>query len=298
MWWIGDWLRYGEGKWGEDYKRAFEITGYAYGTLRVAKHVAEAYPNLLSRDNKSSWHSHRIAASLPLDERAGFLREAQENGWTAREVESQANRRKAARAIDAAEPSADDTCTVADLFRLAQQGKRFGAIYADPPWLYDNQGTRAATGNHYNGMTVDELCTLPIPMLAAENAHLHLWTTNGFLEEALTKIFMAWGFEFRSTFVWAKPTIGTGNYWRNAHELLLTGFRGDARRFNDHSIRSWIECDRGPHSEKPEQVRSFIERASPGPYLELCGRKAVDGWAVWGNQIERSMFTQHIKEVA
>ncbi len=79
---------------------------------------------------------------------------------------------------------------------------------------------------------------------------------------------------------------------------MLTGVRGDAKRFNDHSMPSWLECGRGEHSEKPEQVRALIERASPGPYLELFGRKAVERWAVWGNQIERSMFTQHIKEVA
>ena len=79
---------------------------------------------------------------------------------------------------------------------------------------------------------------------------------------------------------------------------MLTAIRGDAKRFNDHCLRSWLQCERSAHSEKPEQVRSFIERASPGPYLELFGRKAATGWAVWGNQIERSIFTSDVKKVA
>lgn len=190
-----------------------------------------------------------------------------------------------------------DGCTVSNLEALVSSSQKFGTIYADPPWLYDNQGTRASTGNHYGGMTVEELCALPIKDIAADDAHLHLWTTNGFLFEC-PRIFEAWGFEFRSSFVWVKPQIGIGNYWRNSHEFLLTAIRGDAKRFNDKSLRSWMECDRGRHSAKPEQVRRFIERASTGPYLELFGRQSSDNWVVWGDQIERNIFNAALMEVA
>ena len=86
-----------------------------------------------------------------------------------------------------------DACTTEDLRRLVADGRRYGCIYADPPWQYGNQGTRAATGNHYSGMTIEELMAMPIQDLAADNAHLHLWTTNAFLFESL-KIMEAWGF--------------------------------------------------------------------------------------------------------
>jgi N6-adenosine-specific RNA methylase IME4 len=200
------------------------------------------------------------------------------------------------RASVGTQPS-DQTCTVADLDTLVAAGMHFGTIYADPPWLYDNQGTRAATGNHYSGMTVDELCALPVQALAAPDAHLHLWTTNAFLFEA-PRIFAAWGFEFRSSFVWVKPQIGIGNYWRNSHEFLLTAIRGNAKSFADHSLASWMSCDRGAHSAKPEQVRHMLERASPGPRLEMFGRSPADGWAVWGNQIERGLLHQNVRELA
>src|SRR5258708_28452432 len=107
-------------------------------------------------------------------------------------------------------------CGYDELHALVRRGVRFGNIYADPPWLYGNQGTRAATSNHYAGLTVDQLCDpnlFPISKLAADDAHLHLWTTNGFLLEC-PRIFEAWGFEFKSSFVWTKPQMGIGNYWR------------------------------------------------------------------------------------
>src|SRR5262249_59078714 len=35
---------------------------------------------------------------------------------------------------------------------LIATGKQFATIYADPPWRYDNQATRASTDNHYPTM--------------------------------------------------------------------------------------------------------------------------------------------------
>lgn len=182
-----------------------------------------------------------------------------------------------------------DRCDNSDLEELVQQGTKFSTVLADPPWRYHNRASRGAVCNHYETMSVDEIRALPVRELAADNAHLHLWVTNAILFEA-ANIFEAWGFEFKSSFVWCKRKIGLGNYWRNTHEILLTGARGNATRFNDHSLYSWEMLAQGEHSEKPEEVRRYIERASPGSYLELFGRKAIPGWTVWGNEIARSDF--------
>lgn len=173
-------------------------------------------------------------------------------------------------------------CT--DLQELVAGGQKFGTIYADPPWRYNNQGTRAATDNHYDGdMSVDEICAMPIPELCADKCHLHLWTTNAFLFDC-QRIFEAWGFEFKSTFVWVKPSFGIGNYWRNSHEIMLLAVKGGQTALS-RSEKSWIECKRGGHSAKPEMARHMIERLSPGPFLELFGRSPRSGWTVFGNQI-------------
>ena len=189
--------------------------------------------------------------------------------------------------------------TVRDLQQLLDSGERFGTIYADPPWQYDKTVGRAAASKHYDTMTIDEICALPVRELAADDAHLHLWITNGFLEE-IPRIFKAWGFDFRSSFVWVKPEIGCGNYWRNAHEMMFSGTRG-AAEFKENSdanpemvremiTQGFLKCSRGQHSGKPEQVRAMIEHMSPGPYLELFGRRSAAGWTVWGNQIETTLF--------
>lgn len=299
MWWIGDWLRYGERRWGEMYAQAVEETGKAYDTVRAAKWVAEQFsdddgsPDFVRRRTNLSWAHHREVAGLSREEQDELLDDAERNTWGHKELRAEISRRKA-RAITGIK---GDTGEVTDLHEAVRRGMTFGAIYADPPWLYDNQSTRASTGNHYGGMTVDELCELPVRELAAGDAHLHLWTTNAFLFEC-PRIFEAWGFEFRSSFVWCKPKMGIGNYWRNSHEILLTAIRGDAKRFSDKNLWSWLECDRGRHSAKPEQVRGFIERASPGPYLELFARSPARGWSVWGNEVERGLLFQDVPEVA
>ncbi len=172
---------------------------------------------------------------------------------------------------------------VSDLADLA--GRKFGCIYADPPWSYGNQGTRAATDNHYATMAVEDIAAMPIGELAAADAHLHLWTTNAFLPRAF-EIIDAWGFEYKSCFVWVKPQMGIGNYWRVSHEFLLLGVRGNAKSFQVHDKKSWSEIDRTKHSAKPEQVRHMIEAVSLGPYLELFGRSSIQGWTVYGNQVD------------
>lgn len=295
MWWIGDWLRYGERRWGDTYTQAVEQTGKAYDSLRAAKAVAERIQFDRRRSTLSFSH-HAEVAFLPREIADSLLDIASERRLSTRELRAEVSRAKAASAIGTVR-AGEGTCTVDDLHRLIASGARFGTIYADPPWLYDNQGTRAATGNHYGGMTVDELCNLPMQELAADDAHLHLWTTNGFIFDC-PRIFAAWGFEYRSSFVWVKPQIGIGNYWRNSHEFLLTAIRGDAKRFADKSLKSWLECERSRHSEKPEQVRVMLERASPGPYLELFGRSPARNWTVWGNQIERGLLFRDVREVA
>ncbi len=296
MWWIGDWMRFGEHKWGEKYAQAIAATGHGYQAIANAKWVAEQYSEISTRVEKLSWTHHREAAGLPSPVRAQVLAEALAGDWSTRDLKQAVNRLKNEAKLPArSEPVAGRK--VFDFGALARAGEKFGTVYADPPWLYDNQGTRAATGNHYGGMTVAELCELPVRDIVADDAHLHLWTTNGFLFEC-PKIFDAWGFEFRSSFVWVKPQMGIGNYWRNSHEILLTAIRGDAKRFAVHDIKSWLECERGVHSAKPEQVRHFIERASPGPFLEMFARSGSPNWTVWGNQIPGNLLDHDMAEVA
>jgi N6-adenosine-specific RNA methylase IME4 len=136
-------------------------------------------------------------------------------------------------------------------------------------------------------MSVEQIAALPVMKLAAADAHLHLWATNAFLF-ATEQVIRAWRFEYKSCFVWTKPTVGLGNYWRVAHEFLLLGVRGKCP-FRNRGQRSWQCIARGEHSAKPEPIRQLIETVSPGPYLELFGRRRAPGWEVWGDQVGASI---------
>jgi N6-adenosine-specific RNA methylase IME4 len=49
-------------------------------------------------------------------------------------------------------------------------------------------------------MTLDLIRNEPVKELAAEQAHLHLWTTNAFLRKAF-EVLRAWGFHYKSCLV-------------------------------------------------------------------------------------------------
>jgi N6-adenosine-specific RNA methylase IME4 len=190
------------------------------------------------------------------------------------------------------------TCGTADLDEVARLGVRFGVIYADPPWKYENQATRGSTAGKYPPMSMPDILALgeQVRKLAAPDCHRHLWATNAFFREAF-RVMEAWGFEYKDYYTWCKPPpFGTGNYWRNATELCLLGVRGSCT-FIDHSLHNWDIAPRGEHSAKPGIVRRHIEKASPRPRLELFGRECHEGWVVWGNQISRVLFYKSVEDI-
>jgi N6-adenosine-specific RNA methylase IME4 len=159
--------------------------------------------------------------------------------------------------------------------------QKYTTILADPPWEW-LQGTGSyGAGNHYRLMNFEEISKMPIADLAATNAHLYLWTTNGCLPYAFD-ILKAWGFEYRSIFTWVKPKLGLGNYMRNCTEQVLFATRGKAPVLFK-AQPSWGFFPLQDHSHKPEEFHKVIERMSPGPYLELFARRRQPGWDVWGD---------------
>jgi N6-adenosine-specific RNA methylase IME4 len=291
-WWIGDWLNYGENVYGEKYKAAIETTGFDYQTLADDKWVAAKIEFSRRREILSFSH-HKEVASLPPSDQDTLLACAERDHWNREQLRKQIRLHKYKH--DTLPKPLSDGCTVADLQKAIAKGIKFRTIYADPPWPYDNQATRAATDNHYQTMPLEAIAALPIKDLLAPDAHLHIWTTGSFLPHTFP-ILEAWGFEYKTYFVWCKPQIGLGNYWRKASELMLLAVRGSAE-FRDNSLSDWVILDRSEHSAKPEQIRHRIERVSHGPYLELFGRRAVPGWAVWGNEVSRDLFTEGLEEL-
>ena len=158
----------------------------------------------------------------------------------------------------------------------------FATILADPPW----QGQSGEA--HYQTMSLERIMGMPIGQLAAENAHLWLWTTNALLPRAY-EVAQAWGFTVRSLLTWVKFRLGlSGRYQlRNATEQLLFCTRGKAPLGN-HSQPTWFNAPVTEHSRKPAEQFAIIERISRGPFLELFARRRPESnqdWAIWGNEV-------------
>lgn len=69
-WWVGDWLNFGESKYGETYAQAMEETGMQYDTLKNYKWVAHSVPNVIRNDNLSFSHHYMIARFDPKEQKA------------------------------------------------------------------------------------------------------------------------------------------------------------------------------------------------------------------------------------
>jgi N6-adenosine-specific RNA methylase IME4 len=63
--------------------------------------------------------------------------------------------------------------------RAFAAGRRFGTIYADPPWRFSNRTGKMAPEHRrlarYATMTQQEIFELPVPQLALPESHLYLW---------------------------------------------------------------------------------------------------------------------------
>jgi N6-adenosine-specific RNA methylase IME4 len=106
---------------------------------------------------------------------------------------------------------------------------KFGVIVADPGWRFQpysrETGMDRAADNHYATSPLAAIKALDVRSIAADDCVLFLWATVPMLPQALETM-RAWGFTYKSHFVWVKDKLGTGFWNRNRHELLLIGTRG------------------------------------------------------------------------
>jgi N6-adenosine-specific RNA methylase IME4 len=134
-------------------------------------------------------------------------------------------------------------------------------------------------------MPLADIAALDVP--AADDAVLFLWVPSSLIDDAMTAVLPAWGFEHCTTMVWTKDLWGLGNYVRHQHELVFVARRGSLPVPEPHSRpSSWVHAPRREHSQKPERFYELIEQMYPGlSKVELFARQARAGWASWGDQL-------------
>jgi N6-adenosine-specific RNA methylase IME4 len=177
----------------------------------------------------------------------------------------------------------------------------FALIYADPPWefeTYSFKGKKGYGDDHYPVLSQAQIADFrvqdrPISSIATTAAALYLWTTIPHLLIGL-EVMAAWGFDYKAHGVWIKPTPGLGTIFKNQHEVLLYGTKGDmpAPLYHPPSVFSY---PRGRHSAKPPEIRQAIERMYPNfgaaSRLELFARGENPGWSNYGFEVHDAKAT-------
>ena len=197
--------------------------------------------------------------------------------------------------------------------------KKYSIIYADPPWSYQNRGTRAAASKHYDTMTIEDIKRMGVGAgggIANEDCVLFMWATFPMLREALDVI-EAWGFSYKTVaFNWVKQNrngtgifMGLGNWTRSNSEICLLATKGKPKRISG-SVRSIVLSPLQQHSRKPAEIRDRIVElmsVNPAKLLGIEGGVLTEGapaditlidpdkeWTVHGQDLyTKSLFTPY-----
>jgi len=138
MWAIGDWLNYGEKRYGETYAQAMNESGYEYGTCANAKYVSSRFEFSLRNENLSWTHHYSVASEEP-EVAAKWLELAEKYQWSVQELRKQRNilaEKLSIEAKGATYPALYRHCDATTLLHsLAPQS--VDLLLTDPPYSTD-----------------------------------------------------------------------------------------------------------------------------------------------------------------
>ena len=181
-------------------------------------------------------------------------------------------------------------------WKRIQRLEKAGVILADPPWAfkaYSNKGiTTRSAESHYSTEEVRSLAKIPVADMASHNSAMFMWVVDSHLDQGI-ELMKQWGFKFKTiAFVWVKtgkngqPRMSMGLWTRKMSEICLLGTRGKPKRLSG-GVRQVIMAPRREHSRKPDEIYERIEALVAGPYLEMFARQRREGWASWGNEVDK-----------
>ena len=179
--------------------------------------------------------------------------------------------------------------------------KKYGVIYADPPYKFDNfdypEAKRGAR-KEYKTSVLQKICSLDVPSIASDNCALFLWVPWPLMFEYAPEILRKWGFEYKTLgFVWLKKNkikdsfFWGGGWWtRSNSEICLLAMKGKPKRMSA-SVHQIIMTKRNDiHSRKPCEAREkIVTLMGDVPRIELFATEKVEGWDSWGDKVKNDI---------
>jgi N6-adenosine-specific RNA methylase IME4 len=279
LWWLGDWLNYGDRAYGEMYTQALEASDYSLSTLQNAKWVAGRVESSL-RSELLPYKAHQEVASLDPSQQAEVLTIAAEKNLTVREI------RRLASAI-----------RYPAITGVIPPAGKYECIVIDPPWPMEKIEREVAPNQAGPGIPVFEYPTMQEDQLIAfgetmkamtdDNCHLFCWTTHKHLPMAL-RLLEVWGFSYVCTLVWHKnggfQPFGLPQY--NC-EFVLYARHGSPKFVDTKDFMCCFNAQRREHSRKPDSFYDVVKRVTGGRRIDVFSREPRDGFDQYGNEAEK-----------
>lgn len=181
-------------------------------------------------------------------------------------------------------------------------------VLADPPWQYEDQGSRVSPVHEdcargYADMTTRDIASLPVRQVVHMDALLFLWGTSTHMLDIaegktppVIRVAKAWGFTPKVIVPWLKvsdddkpskakyrthPAFrrlvdkgiklhpGNGHYTFAVAEPLIICTRGRAVDLIAERLPNLIVAPRGKHSEKPIEQYAYIQTLTGGKLPSL-----------------------------
>ena len=177
---------------------------------------------------------------------------------------------------------------------------RFRTVVIDPPWPVEPISVSAARKMRYGPsmripyrtIDIDQITRFPINDFADDQCALFMWTTQGFLKDALNIVDL-WGFKFARLLVWDKDDGINWLGFRNNGEFVVFAYRGKYPILikPKGTIYTVFKVRRTRHSEKPVRFYDMIRNVTPEPRVDLFARRRHYGFEAWGDQAEAPLIT-------
>lgn len=193
QWTVGDWLNYGERRWGEKYAQAIEETPLNHGTLRDYAWVASQI-DLSVRTDKLSWWHHRLIATddYTPEQRQELLATAERDGLSVVRFKKYLLEQKRLAQIVENSPREGDNyrlihADIADGMAQIETGS-IDVIITDPPYpkeylpLYETMASEARRVLKSGALLIAMCGQSYLPEIYAMlGKHLAYWWTGAYL---------------------------------------------------------------------------------------------------------------------